>query len=479
MEDTIVVRFLKILSQRELTGLRFYIQNPYYNANEDVVRLIGYLERFAPHFDDVNLTAENAFKEIYPSKKFSRPTLNVLMSRLFSLIKDFIATMRITTNRIEVEISTLMFCKERYLERFENQLRRVRHLLDGKEKGSTLYHYISILEYELCEYQALNEKHVNYTAFAEALDKFYWLSKLPLFAEMLNYKLIKADNGYDLSKLEIYLKFVEQTGYTKMPLIQLWYCIINIFKHTIDKVPVDIEDYHKFKTLFFQNLDDLHPSDKRNLYIYLRNIIRFSSFDDTGYYEEEFEVDQLGLEQGLIFLNGYLRELSIKNIINSAIRVGKIQWAKDFLEQYEDVFWEKYADDVLAYCKAVINFHEGKYDEALTLFVTAKEDKYNNVFFEIERRIKLIQIYYETDKLDPFDKEHNKLTSYFTRKGTNIGDMYVQAYREFASYVNKIPYIIRRDLDEIRKWETKINEIPARLLFEKKWLLDKLAELKH
>jgi len=39
MEDTIVVRFLKILSQRELTGLRFYIQNPYYNANEDVVRL--------------------------------------------------------------------------------------------------------------------------------------------------------------------------------------------------------------------------------------------------------------------------------------------------------------------------------------------------------------------------------------------------------------------------------------------------------
>jgi len=477
MEDTMVVRFLRKLSPEELTGLKFYIQNPYYNSNKDLVRLFVYLERFAPHFDDINLTAENAFKEIYPGKTFSRPTLNVLMSRLFSLIKNFIATSQIVTNRIEVEIGILMFCKERYPERFENQLKRVRNLLDGKEKSSTLYHYIAILEYELCEYLALNEKYVNYTAFAEALDKFYWLSKLPLFAEMLNYKLIKADNGYDLSKLEAYLKFVEQTGYTQMPLIQLWHCLINIFKNIIDKAPVTLEDYHRFKGLFFENIDDLHTNDKRNLCIYLRNIIRFSSFEDADYYREEFEIDRLSLEQGLIFLNGFLRELSVKNIVNSAIRVGEIQWAKEFLDKYKGQFRRRSAADLLAYCKAIINFYEGKYDEALALFTKKKE--YNNVFFEIEKRVKLVQIYYEIGDVDMLANHVNSLKMYIWRNRDKIGDIYAQSYKNFRKYIEKISSLIRRDSDKIKEVEAEISKIPVRLLFEKKWLLDKLDELKR
>lgn len=475
MRNSILVRFLRQFSTREMRGLASFVQNPYFNSNKDVIRLFGYLERFAPRFDDKSLNAENAFKFIYPDKTFNKARLNELMNRLLFVVGKFIGAIKNTANRIDVEISILIFCKERYPERFKSQLRKVRRLLDGKEKGSTLHHYIATLEYELCEYQAVNGEYVDYNAFAEALDKFYWLSKLPLFAEMLNYKLIKADNRYDLSRLKIYLKFVEQTGYTQMPLIELWYCIVNIFKNIIDKVPVAIEDYQRFKALFFQNLDDLHPNDKRNLYIYLRNIIRFTSFDDADYYKEEFEIDQLGLEKSLIFFNGFLRELSIKNIVNSAIRLGGIQWTKDFLEQYKDVFWKKFADDVLAYCKAVINFYEGKYDEALVLFGTVE---YDNVFFEIERRIKLIQIYYETDELDLFDNQIRSLRTYISRSRDRVGEPYIQSYREFNNYAEKLPGIIKRDLDKIRKWETKIQETPARLLFEKKWLLDKLEELK-
>jgi len=194
--------------------------------------------------------------------------------------------------------------------------------------------------------------------------------------------LIRADT-HDFSEIEAYLEFVKQVGYTEVPLIQMWYCLVRIFKDIVDKTPATLADYHRFKTLFFQNLDDLHPNDKRNLYIFLRNIIRFSSFEDADYYREEFEIDQLGLKQGLIFFNGFLREFTTLNIIKSAIRLEKIRWAKDFLQQYKDVFWRRFADEILAYCEAFINFYEGKYDKALALFFTENEHKYNNVFFEI------------------------------------------------------------------------------------------------
>jgi len=478
MEDTIVIRFLKILSGsgKELTGLRFFVQNPYFNPNGDVIRLFSYLERFAPKFEDVNLTAENAFKEIYPNKTFDKRKLDSLMNRLYDVIKKFIYASGSKTNRIDVEISVLAFCKKRYPKRFDNQLRKVNKLLGGETKGSMLYQYKIVTEYEVLEYRQLNQLPVDCVPASEALDKFYWLSKLPLFAEMLNRKLIRADT-HDFSEIEAYLEFVKQVGYTEVPLIQMWYCLVRIFKDIVDKTPATLADYHRFKTLFFQNLDDLHPNDKRNLYIFLRNIIRFSSFEDADYYREEFEIDQLGLKQGLIFFNGFLREFTTLNIIKSAIRLEKIRWAKDFLQQYKDVFWRRFADEILAYCEAFINFYEGKYDKALALFT---EVEYNNIFFEIERRIKLIQIYYEIEDIDLFEKEiKKKLRPYISNNRNRIGDMYRQSYLDFATYARKISDTPRLYSDKISELETAIRKIPVRLLLEKKWLLDKLDELKR
>ncbi len=470
-----VVNFLKKLSKKEMTGLGFFVQNPCFNPNKDVVQLFNYLDSFAPCFSDVKLTAENAFNAIFPGKIFDRAALNGLMNKLLAVIKKFINALQKTTNRMSVEFGTLIFYNRRYPKRFQSQLKKVRNLIEKNEKGGMRYRYLSYVEYQLSRYLAINEKSRNYVTLSDAMDKYYWLSKLPLFAEMLNYKLITADNGWDISQLDIHLKFIEEVGYIEDPLINLWYSLIGIFKNMLDKVPVALEDYYRFKTLFFENIDELHDNEKRNLYIYLRNIIRLSSFEDADYYEEEFEIDQVGLEQELIFLNGFLRELSVKNIINSAIKMGEIQWAKDFLEQYKDVFWKKFADDLLAYCKAVINFYEGKYDEALALFATVQ---FNNVFFEIERRIKLIQIYYEIEDVELFGNQLNSLTTYISRNQDKVGEPYAQSYLGFAKYVRKISHIIRGDLDEITKLEKKISKIPVRLLFEKKWLLDKLNELK-
>jgi len=466
-----------------MTGLELFIQNPCFNKNKDIMQLFQYLKQFVPHYNDVDLTAENAFKEIYPNKEFKKSDIHLLMNKLFGVIKKFIDALLSTANQTEVELNTLIFCNQRHPDRFDNQLKKIRSTIDRNQKGSELYYYTFLAEYELSQYLAIHGTGRNYAALSEALGKFYWLKKLSLLAEMLNYKCITSNNGYNFSQLDIYMKFIKQIGYTKTPLIELWYCLVGIFKNILDKVPVDLQDYRRFKTSFFQNIDDLHPDEKRCLYIYLRNIVRLSSFEDNDYYKEEFEIDQLGLDEGLIFFNGYLREVSVKNIINSAIRVGETQWAKDFLHQYKDIFWRRFADDVLAYCKAVINFYEGKYNEVLALFTTVK---YNNVFFEkekgiffeIEKRIKLVQIYYETKEEDLFYKEINNLTSYISRNQDKVGIIYAQSYRGFANFVDRISRIIRRDLDKIAKLETEIRKIPVRLLFEKKWLLEKLNELK-
>jgi len=406
MNETIVVRFLKRFSSKELTGLGVFVKNPCFNPNEDVAQLFHYLEQFAPNYKALDFTAENAYKKIYPEKIFNKAKLNGLMNQLFGVIKKFICAKYNTSNPIEIELAILRFCNEKYPEKFDNQLRKIKQFLENNVKDADFYYYSLLVEHELSGYLALNnDKNRNYATFSEVLDKFYWLTKLPLLSEMLNHKGIAADE-YDFSHLDAYLEFIEQIEYTQSPLIHLWHSLVSIFKNILDEIPITLLDYFKFKELFLENKDSLDENYKRNLYIYLRNTIKLSSFDDNDYYREEFEIDQMGLEKKLIFLDGFLREHSIKNIVNSALRVGEIEWAKKFLDEYKYLFWKDSANDVFLYCTAIIDFYEGNYDKALKHF---NDVEYKNEFFEIQKRIKLIQIYYETDEVVLFGDGINGL----------------------------------------------------------------------
>jgi len=474
MESTIVVRFLRHLSKRERMGLGLFIKNPFFNPNEDVIKLFHYLEQFAPAYKHKKFTAENAYKSIYPNKTFHAATFHGLTNRLFTLIKKFISSLQ--NNSIEIEIDVLRFCIKRYPERFDNQLKKVRNLLNKNEKGAMFYYYTLQVEHELSDYLALNSNKRNYTVFSEVLDKFYWLTKLPLLCEILNFKGIRADDEFDFSHLDAHLKFVEQIKYTQFSLVGLWHCLLCIMKNILNEVPITIQEYLRFKELFLQNKDNLDKNEQRNLYIYLRNTIRLSSFEDTDYYREEFEIDQMGLDEKFIFLEGQLREHSVKNIVNSAIKVGKIEWAKKFLQDYKDVFWKASADDIFLYCMAIIDFHEGDFDKALTCFNAVE---YKNIFFEIEKRIKLIQIYYEKENVESFDKHVNNLGAFISRNKDRVGDIHTQSYRNFAKFIRKIASVRKGDLLKIQEIEKEINTITVRLLFEKKWLLEKLNELKR
>lgn len=475
MNETKVVRFFKKIPRRELIGLEGFVRNRYFNPNEDVVRLFDYLNQFAPSYkESPDFTAENAFKKIYPDKTFNKAKLNELMNQLFEVIKKFIRAKYSTSNPIEIELAVLRFYSEKYPEKFDKQLRKIKQLLEKKVKGVDFYYYSLLVEHELSGYLALRNKSRNYPTFSEVLDKFYWLTKLPLLTEMLNYKGISADE-YDFSHLDTYLTFIEQIEYTKFPLIHLWHSLVSIFKNILDKIPITLQDYLKFKALFLENKDNLDENDRRNLYIYLRNIIRLSSFDDHDYYREEFEIDQMGLQEKLIFFEGLLREHSTKNIVNSALKVGEIEWAKNFLSEYKNVFWKDSAEDVFLYCTAIIDFYEGNYDKALKLF---KNTHIKNMFFKIEKRIKFVQINYEKDNVKPFDNSINSLRVFLTNNKGNIGDIHDQSYKKFATFIKKIDKTAERDTKRIQKLEKEISTIPVRLLFEKKWLLEKLNKLK-
>jgi len=275
MKNTITVRFLKKLSKKEIKGLDVFVENPYFNPNKDIVILYKYIDQYAPNYNHADFTAECAFHTIYPNKTFDAVAHNRLMSKLYTIIKKFIHCLYSNSDPVETELKVLRFCNERYRERFDNQLKKVRGLVD-KEKGKKLYRYALEVELELEDHLAFFPLETNFTESSLVLDKYYWLSKLPLFCEMLNRQIITGVE-YDISDLDNYLEFIEKIKYTRFPLIELWCCLANILKNIVYKIPVEYQDYLKFKTLFFKNKSDLNNLELRNLYIFLKNILHRTS----------------------------------------------------------------------------------------------------------------------------------------------------------------------------------------------------------
>jgi len=474
MKNTITVRFLKKLSKKELKGVEAFIKNSYFNPNKDIVKLYQYINQFAPNYSHTDFTAEHAFDAVYPNRTFDGVAHNRLMSKLYTVIKKFIHCLYANSESIETELKVLRFCNERYRERFENQLKKSRGLID-KKKGNCFYRYTLAVELEVENHLAFFPLETNFAESSLALDKYYWLSKLPLFCEMLNRQIITGVE-YDISDLDSYLEFIEKIEYTRFPIIELWYCLIKILKNIVCKIPVEHQDYLKFKKLFFKNKNDLNDVELRNLYIHLKNIVQRASITDDGYYRELFDLNEIGLNERLIFIEGQLRPQSIKNILNTAIRIGNIQWAKDFLTQYKGVFWQEHAQDILLYSKAMISFHESRHNKALQ---DLESVTYEEIFFRLGKKTLQTQIYYEAEELESFDKHINNFKVFLSRNKDKIGDGHVQSHRDFIKYINKIAYLIKQDTKKVTKLKEKISQTSTRLLPEKKWLLDKLNELKR
>jgi len=472
MKNTITVRFLKKLSKKEIKGLEAFVENPYFNPNQDIAVLYKYIDQFAPNYNQTDFIAEHAFDAVYPNKIFDAVAHNRLMSKLYAVIKKFIHCLYTNSDPAETELKVLRFCNERYRERFDNQLKKVRGLAD-KEKGNKFYRYTLGIELAVEDYLAFFPRETNFTESSIALDKYYWLSKLPLFCGMLNRQIVIGVK-YDISDLDSYLEFLEKIEYTRFPLIELWYCLAKILKNIVDKMPPEHQDYLKFKTLFFKNKNDLGENELRNLYIFLKNIINRTSITDDDYYHELFDLDKLGLSEKLIFIQGQLRPQSIKNILNTAIRIGNITWAKNFLTKYKEVFWHEHADDILLYSKAMISFHEGHHAKALQ---NLEDVTYQDIFFRLGKKRLQIQIYYEMEDLESFDKHINNFKVFLSRNQDKIGDIHVLSNRDFIKHIIKIYYILKQDTQKIAKLEEKIYKTSTRLLPEKKWLLDKLDEL--
>jgi len=472
MIDTKLMKVIEKFSTTELKQLKKFVDSPFFNTNKNVCALLDFIRKYERNerdFEGEKFTQEYAAHYVFPDLEPDILAISRLQSKLFRLVEKFIYYNFKDAEAPDIELALMRFYREKNLiPHFNNVHKRARNIqIDYPYKDAAYYYNQFEIKNLHTAFQVANipGSQPDYQALVRTLDVYYFIQKLVSFCQILNYQRI-AVVDFDMTLMDEILDFLPKSSYYDIPVVQLWYTALLLLKF-----PNQTEHYHQLKN---EHGNLVNIVDRRMLYTYLENTTRVI-FRDRAYFEAMFELYTIQLQNGVIYINGYLLPTSLKNIVTVALALDQIEWTVQFLTENKDKILPEYEDkdNVYSYCLARLHIAQKKFEEALDILnQITSADFYTNM----DTRKARLMVYYEMEYIDMFEGEVNRFRVYLSNNQGIIPQNFLQAYRDFTNIIYNIYNTTKGDYDRLNSIETQIKN--TQMLPEKKWLLEKLEALK-
>ena len=480
MFKSTLTEVLKTFSKQEIKEFSLFIQSPYFNTNQSVIKLFEQIRKHHPEFDekamDKKLLFEKAFRKIRCGESFMRMSV----FRLMELAKKFLIQKNLERNDLnndtvlleELNFRELHGLMMKSIKVLESRLARKK----AKEADAYLAKYR--LEYFKNEVKANDTKLITYKDTLDEelmleqknLNIFFFINSLKFFQYFLNQKTYVVNaKGYPDFMNNIFDFLNQNSEYLNVPVLNVYY---NICLMLIKK---DEKYFFELKKMLFENKNDISYNEKFNLTAILRNYAQ-KQFNDGRDEFKTYVIDILkySIKHKLLTFSQqgkYISETRFMNIVWAGIRSNELDWLEGFIKKFTDMLEPDKTQYVIAYSTAAIEFERGNYSGALEKLV--KSGPIKNVFFKAAIKQLTIMIYYE---LHWYVQASELLDSFvhFVKANKLLPEMYINKSNSFIGYFSrllKLNYKTGNDSFEISKLISELEPT------SEKWLLKKAREL--
>ncbi len=469
MTTSKLIQLLHQLSPEEMFRLRDFVQSPYHNKNEHVQALFLYLDSRYPELVPQHIDKQTVWQKLYPDKIYDDLKLRHVASLLLKVCEAFLQTEALREKPSLAGAQLLeAYRRKRLGKHFTSAKRALEQALEkqGALRIPDHYHqYQALLEQELMqEYQQERRSTTGLQGVADKLDEAYLVAKLKQTCGMVSYENIyRQAYRYDL--LEPLLLHIEQANYSNALLLGYYHGLMML------RNPEALESFAALKALLKDKATEIPFAEAQELHIIARNFcIRRFNMGDQVYFKELFGLYQLGLEtKVLLNEQGFISPSAFKNIVAVASRLEAFDWAEAFVKERSELLEEKYRSDYINYNLARLYFSRKQYGNALQLL---NQVEYHDVFVAADARTLLLKTYFELDEYDALDALLESFKQFVTRRKE-------LAYHK-ENYLNTIKftrYLLNLNGRDKARKEALGKKIQAtKILTEKTWLLEKLAE---
>ncbi len=475
---------LKKLTKKEMKQFVLYVNSPFFNKNEILVKLCNILQTFHPNFDV--LLEKELFTSIFEHQDFNYSKLRNLLSDLNKLFKSFLA---IAAFQKEKDMMNMYYIEQLNEKRLQTHFtkdvdafeKRLKNRFYQTEKDFFIKFRLSEIKYQNA---ILDRKRDTPNALQQLMndaDKHYLYVKLRyLFAALNEQNLQNIQYNFWLfNPLTAVLEQKNNDYFEEAPILKVYYYFILLLKE------MDNENYFLLaKNSLFHIEPHLSMSEQRHFYIVLTNCCYWANnkpkqkkAKTTNYLQEAFDLYQKGLEKQVWYTNGKLSPHHFRNIVKVALKNEKFEWVEHFIATNKANIEEKYASIIVVLSMSNLFFFQKKFQEASAELTQIEIENYEFIdsHDNIAYRILAIKTYYEIQEQNNiytdfiFDKVE-ALRIYLLRN-TRISKSVKERHQNFVNICKRLIHV-QRNSQSLKRLESDIaNTSP---LAEREWLIEKI-----
>ncbi len=479
MINSFVLEVVNSFSVSEEKDFETFMNSPYFNAGTSSKQLTALASHILSAKKQGMLEAldnESLYNKLFPNTGLVENKIDKLMSAMKRLLQDFLSAQHFFHPEKEKE-RMLAAATELRLKGLENKyLLAINKLTKSVDSSPwetiSNYFFRHLLALEEHEWHSTFNKakgDVHIPETIRHLDNYYWSQKTEMLNRLLLQQkmIILPDQAKEIIELPWEIPAAQLVNNSLMQLI--W----KIHKLLKDNQPNPESFFHLMNVLQSQE-SKISPEDNVKYYTYLRNICILVL--DEGREELRpvlFQIQKDNLQRGYFYFDGKIPPNSFLSITQTALSVGEINWAFQFVEAHKEmIIGENELGEFYDLNRAICLFAEKKYHDALEIIPFGSS---YSMYHLLARRLEL-KIYYELDddllpyKIDAFkmfiSRAGNKVLS------KNLHELYVN----FINFLRQLSLSPKaRDKKRAEKMIERINK--KKLVADRAWLLEKAREL--
>ncbi len=465
MQDSTLVRLLRLLPISDLRNLKKVVRSPYFNTREDVSRLYDYIfDHHAETGATGALDRQRVFRRVFPNEKtFDMAPLRRAMTLLTECVKQFLAIEAMRSSESVEEMFLLQAFQTRGIEEFKEKTLETALAKNERQprRDADYLSRQSALNWEIF-HQTATKKWITQADFEPMLQqntRFLLVKILQLGCQVAavgNFLNLHLPAPF----LDEAVRLVEQ--HLDEPAIRIYFHVLQCLRGDESEPHTEIlnECLTRYRDQF----------SKTDLHIFVISVLnvfntKLSTHPTEDLRKKTFSFYCTALETGLLTPHKVLSKFSYYNIFMIGVQCREFEWTRRFLEDWMPMLPAAERENAFAFHLAAWHFHTKNYDEAMArLQQVATRDE---VLYSLEARGMLARIFFERGERDALAYH---LDSYrmFVYRHPETG-FYKELHLNFIVFLQKIMDLDKTDAARCRQLAAEISGTVK--LREKSWLL--------
>ena len=457
-------------SIKELQQFRKFVNSPFHNESAELILLY---EELYCHYSKKENSGKMLLKKEIWSKIYKGEYTDVKLRRLTSdmtrLVEKFITICELSNQKEIKKILLLDGLKNKNLEKHFNDVASKSKTLSIGQ--STDYQFerlqTEILQHEFIDKLSPQNNNLNNLASADKhLDNYYIIKKLKFYCSLLSYKSVKnIEIEFPFSKqiikeIKIHPSFNE-------PAVQVYYKTVLLLQgKDSEKV------FEELRDLLILNEKYFPLKELQQIYFNVQNFCAGEINNGKNvYFEKLFDVYKVMIEREILPGAETLKPGVYKNIITLGLIIKEFDWIENFIQKYTEKLPKEHRENAKNYNLAKVYFHKQEYEKVIEQL---REVEYKELVYALGGKLMLLKTYFELKETRPLDSLIDSFRIYLRRNkliSKNVRQQYLNVLRFTKKLANIAPY----DKRGVEKVKAQIEACKA--LADKKWLMDKVAEL--